>query len=246
VNNGGPDQARHIVQQSVGQSRIIVYKPHVEHNILVYISPRYIVDSDPKEEYINRINLGIADASALGVTHDYISNCVRPFIPATSSQNSGPSGTNTNITAAKPKVVRKTPAPAKKVKQPAAREVKRTTPPRIREPSPNKTTSQRPTQQHQQPQSPGTYNQRSPRNSAPGGLDRLMRPPQPRSHAASAPPLPPRPIYPGVTLRVPASSHRRPVSEVGPPAPPLPPRPRRVRSIPVIVTQEGYGGYWYR
>ncbi|KAG8671562.1 hypothetical protein FPOAC2_04909 [Fusarium poae] len=255
VNNGGPDQARIVAQQSTGQSRLIVYKPHLEHDILVYISPRYIVDSDPKEEYIDRINLGIADARALGVSHDYISNCVRPFIPVTSTQNPGPSGTTTNTTAGnKPKVVRKAPAPAsapapapaKKAKQPAALEVKRTAPPRGRDPSPNKTTSRRPSPQQQQPQSPGAYNQRFPRNSAPGGLDRLMRPSQSRSHAASVPPLPQRPAYPGVTLRVPASNRPRPVSDVGAPAPPLPPRPRRVRSIPVIVVQESYSGYWYR
>ncbi|KAL6917745.1 hypothetical protein ACHAPO_000448 [Fusarium lateritium] len=257
VNNGGPDQARIVAQQSAGQSRLMVYKPHLEHNILVYISPRYIVDSDPKEEYIDRINLGIADARALGVSHDYISNCVRPFIPVTSTQNPGPSGTTTNTTAGnKPKVVRKAPtptstpapAPAKKAKQPAL-EVKRTTPPRGRDPSPNKTTSRRPSPQQQQPQSPGAYNQRFPRNSAPGGLDRLMRPSQSRSHAVSAPPLPQRPVYPGVTLRVPTSNRPRPVSDVGapaPPLPPLPPRPRRVRSIPVIVVQESYSGYWYR
>ncbi|RGP60554.1 aig2 family [Fusarium longipes] len=246
VNNGGPDQARHIAYQSIGPSRIIVYKPHLEHNILVYVSPRYIVDSEPKEEYINRINSGIADARALGMTPDYVSNCVRPFVPATSSQNSGPSGTTANSTATKPKVVKKIPAPAKKVKQPT-QEAKRTTPPRGREPSPNKTTHQRPIQTPPPPpQSPGAHIQRLPRNSAPGGLDRLIRPPQSRSHAVSAPPLPPRPIYPGVTLQLPAANRRRPLSEVGPPAPPLPPRPRRIRSIPVIVTQEGFGGYWYR
>ncbi|KAL4722343.1 hypothetical protein ACLX1H_010694 [Fusarium chlamydosporum] len=244
VNNGGPDQARHLAQQSSGQSRLITYKPHLEHNILVYISPRYIVDSEPKEEYINRINSGIADARALGVTSDYISNCVRPFIPATSNHNSGPSGAAANTAPAKPKVVRKTPSPAKKPKQPT-REAKRSTPRGSREPSPNRPTSQRPTQQQQySPQ--GAYGQRFPRTTAPSGPDRLLRPPQSRSHAASAPQLPPRQLYPGGTLRVPASDRRRPASEVGLPPPPLPPRPRRVRSIPVIVTQEGYGGYWYR
>ncbi|ESU14627.1 hypothetical protein FGSG_08686 [Fusarium graminearum PH-1] len=219
VNNGGPDQARIVAQQSIGQGRLMVHKPHLEHNILVYISPRYIVDSDPKEEYIDRINMGIADARALG-----------------------------------PKVVKKapapapTPSPAKKAKQPAL-EIKRAATPRDRDPSPNKTTSPRPPQQQQQPQSPGPYNQRFPRNSAPGGLDRPMRPSQSRSHASPAPPLPQRPAYPGVTLRVPTSNRPRPVSDVGAPAaplPPLPPRPRRVRSIPVIVVQESYSGYWYR
>jgi hypothetical protein len=54
------------------------------------------------------------------------------------------------------------------------------------------------------------------------------------------------PYYFGNTLPIPVTARRRPASEVGAPPPPLPPRPRRVRSIPVIVTQEGYGGSWYR
>ncbi|KAJ4018238.1 hypothetical protein NW752_002143 [Fusarium irregulare] len=240
VNNGGPDQARHLVQQSNGQSRIASYKPHLEHNILVYISPRYIVDSEPKEEYINRINLGVADARALGVTNDYISNWIRPFVPSSSNHNSGPSGAGANTTAVnKPKVVKKVVSPPKKAKQPT-----RTG----REPSPNKAASPRPSQQ-QQPQSPGAYGQRSGRTTASNGngFERLARPPQSRSHAVPAPPLPPRPgAYPGGTLQIPGTNRRRPASDVGAPPPPLPPRPRRIRSIPVIVTQEGFGGYWYR
>ncbi|KAF4344628.1 AIG2 family [Fusarium beomiforme] len=247
VNNGGPDQARLLAQQGEGQKKAINHKPHLEQNILVYISPRYIVDSEPKEEYVNRINSGIVDAKSLGVTNDYISNCVRPFIPAPTGQNSADKEANGHTKSSippKPKVVRKVPSPTKKVKQPA-REAKRVTPPRGRDSSPNnKTSGQRPMQL--QPQV--VQSQRFTRNTASNVPERLRRPSQSRP---SAPPLPPRPLaphFPGNTLQVPVSARRRPASEVGAPPPPLPPRPtRRVRSIPVIVThQEGYGGYWYR
>ncbi|KAM0560971.1 hypothetical protein ACHAPJ_003470 [Fusarium lateritium] len=243
VNNGGPNQARHLTQQGDGQRKSINHNPHWEQNILVYISPRYIIDSEPKEEYVNRINSGIVDAKALGVTSDYVSNCVRPFIPASPSQDSTATQAPATTTPLKPKVVRKVPSAVKKVKQPA-REVKRTTPPRIVEQSSNKTTSQRPTQHQAQ----GLHSQRLTRNAVSNLPERLRPRPQARSHAVSAPPLPPRPLaqhYPGHALQVPMSGRRRPASDVGAP-PPLPPRPtRRVRSIPVIVTQEGYGGSWY-
>ncbi|KAF4435405.1 aig2 family [Fusarium austroafricanum] len=248
VNNGGPDHAR-LLAQGEGQRKAINHKPHLEQNILVYISPRYIVDSEPKEEYVNRINSGIVDARSLGVTNDYISNCVRPFIPAPTGQNSGTretTGVTQSTTPPKPKVVRKVPSPAKKVKQPT-REIKRTTPLRGRESSPNKTTGQRPIQN--QPQV--VQGQRLTRSAVSNVPERLRGSSQPRSHVASAPPLPPRPLaphYTGNALQVPVAGRRRPASEVGAPQPPpLPPRPtRRVRSIPVIVTQQGYGGYWYR
>ncbi|KAF4124500.1 hypothetical protein GMORB2_5166 [Geosmithia morbida] len=55
---------------------------HWVQKVLVYISINHVEDSSPKAEYINRINLGIADARALGVDEDYITNCIRPFIPA--------------------------------------------------------------------------------------------------------------------------------------------------------------------
>ncbi|ENH61945.1 hypothetical protein FOC1_g10014898 [Fusarium oxysporum f. sp. cubense race 1] len=42
VNNGGPDHARVLAQQGEGQRKAINHKPHLEQNILVYISPRYI------------------------------------------------------------------------------------------------------------------------------------------------------------------------------------------------------------
>ncbi|KAF5017287.1 hypothetical protein F66182_10800, partial [Fusarium sp. NRRL 66182] len=245
VNNGGPEEARHVAQQGGGQKKAINHNPHWEQNILVYISPRYIVDSKPKEEYINRINAGIADAKALGVTNDYISNCVRPFVPAstpsgqdsTKKETAGAAAKTTTTTTAgttaaqKPKIVTKVPS-AKKIRQPA-REVKRTTPTptptRSAEPSPNRASRQTPAPRPAQQQPQGIDIQRLTRNAVSNIPDRIRRAQQQaRSYAAAMPPLPPRPLsqnYAGHTLQVPTSS-RRPASDVGAP-PPLPSRTHR-------------------
>ena len=80
VNRGGPSK---ICRQATAQGqKTAEHKQHWVQDVLVYISLNYIQDSQPKDEYVNRINLGIVDARALGIDEDYISNCVRPLIPA--------------------------------------------------------------------------------------------------------------------------------------------------------------------
>ncbi|KAF4464351.1 AIG2 family [Fusarium albosuccineum] len=257
VNNGGPSQARHQAQQGAAQRRSINHDPHWEQNVLVYISPNYIVDSKPKDEYINRINLGIVDARALGLTNDYISNCIRPFIPAPSKQAPAAeasaataatktTGTATNTTPQKPKVVRKVPSPVRKVKQPA-REVRRPAPTRVGEPSPGRATnaaSQAPARARPQHTAPRVV------MNVPDH-PRQSRSPARTQASPHAPQLPPRPFERAShhftnNLRLPNSDRRRAASDVGAP-PPLPPRPaRRMRSIPAIIVQEGYGGSWFR
>jgi gamma-glutamylcyclotransferase (GGCT)/AIG2-like uncharacterized protein YtfP len=79
VNRGGPDK---ICRQAREEGRpISESSEHWLQEVLVYISLNYTVDSSPKAEYINRINFGLSDARALGMEDDYISNCIRPFIP---------------------------------------------------------------------------------------------------------------------------------------------------------------------
>ncbi|KAM0439558.1 hypothetical protein ACHAPT_000649 [Fusarium lateritium] len=263
VNNGGPAQARHVAQQGGGQRRSVNHDPHWEQNVLVYISPQYIVDSPPKEEYVNRINLGIADARALGVADDYISNCMRPFVPATTPKTTTPKKTTTPT---KPKVVRKVPSPGKKVVKQPVREARRpataTAPKRTPNPSParaGKATSPAPAPRPAQAQSQAPPRARShdpaPRVvvNVPERSGRARS--QAHSHAYSQPPpLPPRPLservgyyYQDNTLRPPNSSRQRATSDVGAPPPPLPPRPaRRMRSIPVIIVQESHSSSWYR
>ncbi|KAF7548085.1 hypothetical protein G7Z17_g7299 [Cylindrodendrum hubeiense] len=79
VDKGGPAKVR-LLAQADGQIES-EHPQHWEQNVLVYISLNYIVDSKPKDEYIKRINFGVNDAKALGVGDDYVSNCIRPFIP---------------------------------------------------------------------------------------------------------------------------------------------------------------------
>lgn len=79
VDRGGPAK---ICRQAKEEGQKVAEHPQSwVQEVLVYISLTCITDSDPKDEYINRINLGLADAKSLGVDEDYISNCVRPFIP---------------------------------------------------------------------------------------------------------------------------------------------------------------------
>ncbi|RDA91202.1 hypothetical protein CP533_4837 [Ophiocordyceps camponoti-saundersi (nom. inval.)] len=57
--------------------------PHqdVVPDMLAYISFDHVQDSAPRNEYVRRLNLGIADARVLGVDNDYIQQFIRPFIP---------------------------------------------------------------------------------------------------------------------------------------------------------------------
>lgn len=272
VNNGGPVQARQMAQQGAGQRRSVNHDPHWEQNVLVYISPQYIVDSPPKEEYVNRINLGIADARALGVAEDYISNCIRPFVPATTPKEPTVSKTTGAGTAAttstKPKAARKDPSPGgKAVKQPvpesrrpagAAGASKRTPNPSPARSAPGISPGRAPRPAQAQSQAPPRARSQDPSPrvvvNAPGRSGPSHR--RARSHAYSQPPpLPPRPLservveyYREVTLQIPTIRRQRATSDVGaPPLPPLPPRaPRRMRSIPVIIVQESHSSSWRR
>ncbi|KAM0256420.1 hypothetical protein ACHAQJ_004945 [Trichoderma viride] len=85
VEKGGPAavgrQAR-LVAQGRRENSLL----HWQDDVLIYINPNCTIDSSPKEEYVNRINLGIADARALGVDEDYIRNCIRPYVPETTDR----------------------------------------------------------------------------------------------------------------------------------------------------------------
>ncbi|KAH0495671.1 hypothetical protein TgHK011_009206 [Trichoderma gracile] len=87
VEKGGPvavgRQAK-LMAQGRRESPLL----HWQDDVLIYVSENCTIDSHPKEEYVNRINLGIADARALGVDEDYIRNCIRPFIPETTEKSS--------------------------------------------------------------------------------------------------------------------------------------------------------------
>ncbi|KAK0196890.1 hypothetical protein F5146DRAFT_971025 [Armillaria mellea] len=48
---------------------------------LVYVDTERVLDSIPKEEYIERMNKGITDAVKEGVPKDYIDKYLRQYIP---------------------------------------------------------------------------------------------------------------------------------------------------------------------
>lgn len=87
VNKGGPAKVCRLAKVQTPTTQYL----HWEQEVLVYISLNYIEDSAPKDEYVDRINLGLADAKVLGIEDDYVRNCIRPFIPepAEKSQGSG-------------------------------------------------------------------------------------------------------------------------------------------------------------
>ncbi|KAL8742160.1 MAG: hypothetical protein Q9190_005313 [Brigantiaea leucoxantha] len=53
---------------------------------LVYVSANFTKDSEPRDEYIDRMNAGIIDARKLGLSETYIDNCLRPYIPDRAAQ----------------------------------------------------------------------------------------------------------------------------------------------------------------
>ncbi|AEO57766.1 hypothetical protein MYCTH_2304336 [Thermothelomyces thermophilus ATCC 42464] len=53
----------------------------IERDVLVYLSSTYTMPSEPRNEYIDRMNRGIADAIAIGVPGDFFETVVRRFIP---------------------------------------------------------------------------------------------------------------------------------------------------------------------
>ncbi|KAL7930998.1 hypothetical protein V8C35DRAFT_310978 [Trichoderma chlorosporum] len=97
VEKGGPAAVGRQAKL-VAQGRRETSLSHWQGDVLIYVNPNCTLDSNPKEEYVNRINLGIADARALGVDEDYIRNCIRPFIPeATEKPPSGPASGSSKL-----------------------------------------------------------------------------------------------------------------------------------------------------
>ncbi|KAH0025465.1 hypothetical protein KCU78_g4719, partial [Aureobasidium melanogenum] len=58
-----------------------LHKPAKKQDMLVYISRDHVTDSDPKHEYIYRMNMGIHDALKEGVPDEYVQEVMRKFIP---------------------------------------------------------------------------------------------------------------------------------------------------------------------
>ncbi|KAK7408846.1 hypothetical protein QQX98_008968 [Neonectria punicea] len=216
VDKGGPAKVRQLANEEGHQH--VEYPQHWQQDVLVYISLNYILDSKPKEEYVNRINFGINDARALGLGDDYITNCIRPFVPPNqkkaqnkakktekpggagggSGGTAGPGGLGVPRGSAGPGPVKRDGSPMNEKPRQHSQGVKRGAAQRSVTPSPA-----RRTQAHPRPVNP------SPQRT------------------------------PAANLLVVTTERRRAQSDVGAPAPALPPRPtRRMRSIPIIVVDE--------
>jgi len=90
AEKGGPAEVLKLAKQ---EDREVHEQPacHLP-DVLVYLSREYVADSAPHEGYIDRINLGIADAVPLGVPQAFFDRAVRPYIPERSKQRSGQRG----------------------------------------------------------------------------------------------------------------------------------------------------------
>jgi hypothetical protein len=78
VNHGGVQTVLKITDpQSVSDLPI-----GVEPEVLVYVSEEFVEEGQPWDEYVRRINAGLHDAMALGMDSAYVTNCIRPYIPA--------------------------------------------------------------------------------------------------------------------------------------------------------------------
>ncbi|KAI0549357.1 hypothetical protein F4679DRAFT_547637 [Xylaria curta] len=79
VQNGGPEPVIVEAQKhmtDVGSSEACLWP-----NVLVYISYDFVRWGRPRDGYIDRMNSGIGDATAMGVPPDYFENTIRNSIP---------------------------------------------------------------------------------------------------------------------------------------------------------------------
>lgn len=236
VEKGGPAE---VILSTKQEKRTISHGVEsLKHNALVYISMNYILDSKPKDEYVNRINLGLADARTLGMEDDYINNCIRPFIP----------------TLQKSRRRRTTPSNTPIISRGEKKQSPRRTTQAI---SPNNAQVEAPAPKDQ------GQNRIKPSSQSIPRIERKEIPSEPKRQVVALHPLhqpaqghaaptqPPTPIRRPMldrqalqrtpivnTLRQRVLHGRKATSDVGRP-PPLPPRPlRRFQSIPVIIIEE--------
>ncbi|KAH6888078.1 hypothetical protein B0T10DRAFT_460722 [Thelonectria olida] len=240
VDKGGPAKVRQMAaRNSTGSAQFEHHPQQWQQYVLVYISHNYIVDSQPKEEYVHRINMGVTDARALGIGWDYISNCIRPYVPPNKKSTNKPKKTTTNGGAGggdgssgdggSGGQHTSGAGPAGRDASPNTKNRRNSVPaPRQSSQGAKRNSTHRPTTP-----SPARNAQAPARQSAsPSRPSRQADPPQ----RASASNVGHR--FAGNFLVVP-TERRRASSDVGPTPPPLPPRPaRRMQSIPVIVLDD--------
>jgi gamma-glutamylcyclotransferase len=74
-------QQVHISDQQIIQSTSEVPPRGETLQALVYVSRQYTTESTPREEYVDRMNLGITDALKLGVSEEHMQKYIRKYIP---------------------------------------------------------------------------------------------------------------------------------------------------------------------
>ncbi|TEA12834.1 hypothetical protein C8034_v005572 [Colletotrichum sidae] len=78
VHRGGVVRA---MGRKFKRSRHFEQSARLQRDMLVYISREYVRQSEPRSEYVDRINKGIKDATSLGVPMDYYEEHVRHIVP---------------------------------------------------------------------------------------------------------------------------------------------------------------------
>lgn len=92
VKKGGPGTVLEEAVRSGGSAR--QNAETIVRDVLVYISSRYITAAYPREEYVERLNLGFTDALDLGISDDYIKMFIRPWLPHSGNTIATKSGQN--------------------------------------------------------------------------------------------------------------------------------------------------------
>lgn len=236
VDKGGPAEVILSAKRENQKTTHVVES--LKRTALVYISMDYMLDSNPKDEYVNRINLGLADARTLGMEDDYINNCIRPFIPTLRKSQRRKIAPSNN-----PSILR---AQKKQSPQQTTQNISSTTAQVEVEAPKDQRQDQVKHNVQSMPPTECSKGLSEPKRQA-VAQHTLHRPAQ--NHTAPAQPAAPvsRPMLdrqalqrtPGVsTLRQRVLHGRKATSDVGRP-PPLPPRPlRRLQSIPLIIIEE--------
>jgi gamma-glutamylcyclotransferase (GGCT)/AIG2-like uncharacterized protein YtfP len=81
VQKGGPQK---ILNEAKQEGKDIREQAKcLEPGVLIYISLDYVREGSPHEEYIERMNIGIKDATALGIDQDFFTKFVRRYVPET-------------------------------------------------------------------------------------------------------------------------------------------------------------------
>lgn len=108
VRQGGP---RAMLEEARRQRKDLSVIGPLEDSVLVYLNLEKTQDGPPLTEYIDRINLGVQDATALGMRPEFVHRVIRRYVPASQPPRDADERTGRVITAAPP-------APSPKRKSP--------------------------------------------------------------------------------------------------------------------------------